>query len=70
MMPVSGEWNAATHDSAGSIAVASAPVNMRRPSTPFVVAWAKTFSNAPRSPAPHATTSLPSFLCGTPWDAQ
>ena len=70
MMPVSAECSAATQLSAGSMARAAfAPINSS-PSTPLISPCFAMPSILAVCFSSVATISLPTFLCGTPCEAQ
>ena len=70
MIPVTGDSSALVHDRSGSIAIASARVSTRMPSTPFASARRLMPASIASSSALVATISLPQLTCGTPFSAQ
>ena len=70
MMPVSAESSAATQLSAGSIARAALPPRNSSPSTPLISPCLAMPSILAVCFSSTATISLPTFLCGTPCEAQ
>ena len=70
MMPVRGDSSAAVHWRLGSIAVASAALNSRMPSTPLASARPLISASFSLSASLVATISLPQLRCGTPCSAQ
>ena len=70
MMPVAGDSSAAVQCRLGSIAIASAALSNRMPSTPLASARPLISASMALSASLVATISLPQLRCGTPCSAQ
>ncbi len=69
MMPVLGDSSAAVHCRLGSMAIASAALSSRMPSTPLASARPLISVSFSLSASLVATISLPQLRCGTPCSA-